>query len=99
MSTEADQAGSSPDDQHPYVRPPAPKRQGGEGRSILFASIAAAVHAFAILLSVVALMIFGPRCEKVFRDFNLKPDDLTVFALAVSHWLNNYWYVLAIFLL
>jgi type II secretory pathway component PulF len=64
----------------------------------LFAIAAVAVHFIATVFSVVGLMIFGPRCEKVFQDFNLKPDDLTMFALAVSRWLNNYWYVLAIFL-
>jgi type II secretory pathway component PulF len=34
----------------------------------------------------------------VFRDFNMKLDGFTHFALGVSRWLNNYWYVLVLFL-
>jgi hypothetical protein len=70
----------------------------GVGRSILFAVVAVTLHALATVFSAAGLMIYGIRSEKVFRDYNIKLDDVTEFALAVSRWLNNYWYVLAIFL-
>src|SRR5579862_5365201 len=75
------------DDDHPYTRPPDPPRpEGSTGRSIFFAVAVVAVHLLATAFATVGLMIFGIRCEKVFRDFNMKPDDLTEVALAVSRW-------------
>jgi hypothetical protein len=91
---------SSRDSDDPYAGPvELPRSEGSTSRSILFAVAAVTVHVFATAASVVWLMIYGIRSEKVFRDYNVKLDDFTEFALAVSRWLNNYWYVLAIFLL
>ena len=49
--------------------------------------------------AIVVTMIYGARCEKTFKDFNLKLDDVSVFALFVVRWLWNYWYVLVLMLL
>jgi hypothetical protein len=87
------------DDAGPYAERPIDARAGGEGVSILFAGIAVAVHAFLLGGTIIATMIVGARCEKLYREFNLKLDDFTAFALAMSRWLYNYWYVLVIVLL
>jgi hypothetical protein len=85
------------DDAGPYAQRPIDERGEGEGRSLLFAAIVVAVHATLLGASMFGTMIVGARCERVFRDFNMKLDDFTQFAINVSRWLNNYWYVLALF--
>jgi hypothetical protein len=86
------------DEAGPYAQRPIDERGEGEGRSLLFAAIATAAQAVLLGATIVGTMIVGARCEKVFREFNMKVDDLTHFALGVSRWLNNYWYVLVLFL-
>jgi hypothetical protein len=83
-------------DDGPYSQRPIDARGRGEGASILFAAIVVAVHALLLGVTIVGTMIVGARCEKVFREFNMKLDDFTALALGVSRWFGNYWYVLVI---
>ena len=95
----ADRPNPFGDDAGPYAQQAIDARGRGEGASILFAAIAVAVHALLLGATIVGTMIVGARCEKAFRDFNMKLDDFTAFALGVSRWLNHYWYVLVVFLI
>jgi type II secretory pathway component PulF len=65
-------------------------------RSLFFPILAVSVHALLLMCSVYALMVFEPRAERAFRDFNLKQDTATQIAVGVGRWLYNYWYCLAI---
>jgi hypothetical protein len=71
---------------------------GGNG-SVVFAILAVAVHALLLAGWVVGSMMVGARCERVARNWNIRLDELTQFAVGVSRWLNNYWYVLVIVVL
>jgi type II secretory pathway component PulF len=46
--------------------------------------------AFVLFLS---LIFWIPRCEKLFKDFNMDLPPLTRWVLAVSWWVGSYWYV------
>ncbi len=81
-----------------YAPPSADGVRGGDGGSYLFAVLAAGAHTLLLIGACLGTMLAGARCEKVARDFNMKLDDLTEFAVGVAHWLNNYWYVLMIVL-
>jgi hypothetical protein len=85
------------DDPGPYSPRPIDERGEGEARSLVFAAIVVAVHATLLGASVFGTMIVGVRCERAFRDFNMRLDNFTQFAINVSHWLNNYWYAVALF--
>jgi hypothetical protein len=93
-----DRPDSHIDDAGPYAQRPFEAHGGGEGASVLFAAIAVALHALLLGAAIIATMVVGARCEKLYREFNMKLDDFTAFALGVSRWLYNYWYVLVIVL-
>jgi hypothetical protein len=86
------------DDAGPYPSRAIDERRRGEGPSLLFAAIVVVVQVFLLGATLVGTMIVAARCERVFREFNMKLDDVTQLALGVSRWLSNYWYVLIIFL-
>src|SRR5437868_5043768 len=87
-----------PEDAGPYAHQP-PGRPRPAGPSLFFAVVFALVHATLLAASVVATIIVGLRCQRVFSDFGMRLDDLTHLALGVTRWLYNYWYALAIFLM
>ena len=86
-----------PEDAGPYAPRPF---DGSEDRSgsVLFVALWLGVHTLLLGGALVATMLVGPRCEKVLRDFNMRPTAVALLALGVSHWLYNYWYVLVLFL-
>jgi type II secretory pathway component PulF len=98
MPTDQYAADALRDEPHPYGSSP-PAQQASNGRAVVFASFVVAVHALLIFFLLGGAIVFGLRCEKVFRDFNLKLDTAAEIAIGVTHWLNNYWYVLVLFLL
>jgi hypothetical protein len=91
-------SGDWPEDAGPYPQRSLDGQEGGSGRSVVFAALSLGLHTILLGGTLAATLIVGPRCEKVLRDFNMRPTTVAVFALGVSHWLSNYWFVLVIFL-
>jgi type IV pilus assembly protein PilC len=64
--------------------------------------IGAMVYPVVVILVAVGILTFImiyiiPKFEKIFKDFNMKLPDLTLWLMATSHWFVNYWYVLPLF--
>jgi cytochrome bd-type quinol oxidase subunit 2 len=87
-----------PEDAGPYPQQPLDAQASGGARTLFFAAVVLFIHALVLGSSLVATLIVGPRCDKVLRDLNMTPTTVALFALGVSRWLNNYWYVLILFL-
>jgi type II secretory pathway component PulF len=67
-------------------------------RSLRFALIVVAIHACLIVSHLIATLYFGARCDRTYRDFNLKLDINSQLVITAIHWLQNYWYVVVIML-
>jgi len=87
-----------PEDAGPYPQRPIDAQSSGDARAVFFAAAVLAVHALLLGGSLIAAMVIGPQSEKVLRDLNMSATTVALFALGVSHWMNNYWYVLILFL-
>jgi len=70
-----------------------------EGGSLLFALLFLSFHTLLIAGLIIGALLYVPRTERVFRDFNMKVAPGTEIAIGVSRWVSNYWYVLGIVLL
>ncbi len=81
------------------ARPPDGRRiPSGNGVSALFAVLATGLHALFLVGLLLATMFTVPHAERVYHNYNWKLDIFARFALDVTRWLYNYWYVLVLFL-
>jgi type IV pilus assembly protein PilC len=64
--------------------------------------IGAMVYPVVVILTAVGILTFImiyiiPKFEKIFKDFDMKLPDITLWLMATSRWFVNYWYVLPLF--
>src|SRR4051794_22016718 len=80
----------------PYASPPSVTRPA---ESVLpFTITFVVLHAILWCALVASLLLYVPRAEKLFRDFNTQLPAVTVTVLIVARWVGNYWYTLPFWL-
>lgn len=73
--------------------PLPPTRPTPHGSAWPFTIIAAVIHTMLAFVLFLSLIVWIPRSEKLFKDFNLKLPSLTETLISTSRWFSNYWYV------
>jgi hypothetical protein len=86
----------------PNPKPPpsdAPPSVTRPGFPVLpFTLVFVAIHSALWCVCLGLLMVYGPKAERTFRDFNMTLPALTIYTLAAARWVGNYWYILLIWL-
>ncbi|HLN32262.1 MAG TPA: type II secretion system F family protein [Gemmataceae bacterium] len=56
-----------------------------------------AVITVATLILCFIMVYIIPKFEKIFKDFDMKLPDLTLWLMQTSHWFADYWYIIPLF--
>lgn len=66
--------------------------------ALLFTGFFFALHTLLWCVLAVYLAVYVPAAERDFRDYNMTVPTATLFAMSMSRWVYNYWYVLVLWL-
>jgi hypothetical protein len=83
---------------NPAMPPDAPPVTRPAAAVLPFTVTFVVLHAFLWCAVVASLLLYVPRAEKLFRDFNMTLPAVTMLVLAVARWVGNYWYILPFWL-
>jgi hypothetical protein len=74
--------------------PPTPPTPHGSAWP--FTIVTAVIHTTLGFVLFLSLIVWTPRFEKFFKDFNIRWPSLTEWVMVVSRWMLSYWYVVIV---
>jgi hypothetical protein len=96
MTDPSIQATPPPNPATPSDAPPSVMRPAGP--VLPFTVTFVSIHTLLWCICFGLLLLYAPKAERTFRDFNMTLPALTIYTLAAARWVGNYWYILLIWL-
>ncbi len=69
-------------------------RPTSHGSAWPFTIIATVIHTVLVFVLFLSLILWVPRFDKIFKDFNMALPSSTRWVMAISRWLSEGWYIL-----